>query len=297
MQINKIFSTIFILLVLSVNSILISPALIFSPNSSTLFMISSEQDAQMLSSVIISSDGAVIVIDGGWTYDSQKLYDILKQYESKVDAWLLTHPDPDHVGALYQLLKDNADLKINTIYCSFADDLWYYSHSPDTAYFVSEFKSLLSNQKTIQVSKGDSFFIGDMQVMVLNNRYDILPNATNNSSIVYKIIIENKSILFLGDLGCEGGERLLAETSPFLLQSDIVQMAHHGQAGVGEEVYRAINPEIALWSTPEWLWTNRNGAGTYKTLETREWMEQIGCKNYVTANGDIHLNLDEMKEE
>ena len=133
--------------------------------------------------------------------------------------------------------------------------------------------------------------------MVLNNPYLNLPNALNNSSIVYRLIVEGKSILFLGDLGYEGGERLLAETPPYLLRSDIVQVSHHGQSGVGESVYRAIAPKIALWSSPEWLWTNCNGSGDYKTLETRKWMEQMDCINYVIAYGDISINLNEIKEK
>lgn len=259
-------------------------------DNSTIMMLASTGEAQMLSSIIVSQNGYVLVVDGGWTYDANKLITVLNQYGGKVDAWLLTHPDPDHTGALYQILKNQTNLKIDTIYCSFANNEWYYENSPDIAYFVSELKSSLLTQNIVQVSKGDSFFVGDIQFLVLNNRFDYLLNPTNNSSIVYKVTIDNNSILYLGDLGYEGGEKLLAETPPFVLKSDIVQMAHHGQSGVGKEVYRAINPRIALWSTPEWLWTNCSGSGEYKTLETRQWMEQLGCKNYVTANGDIILN-------
>ena len=69
-------------------------------------------------------------------------------------------------------------------------------------------------------------------------------------------------------------------------------MAHHGQNGVDENVYAVISPKIALWPTPEWLWTNLNGTGSYKTLVTREWMQRMGCVNYVTAYGDVVLEFD-----
>lgn len=34
------------------------------------------------------------------------------------------------------------------------------------------------------------------------------------------------------------------------LKCDIVQVAHHGQNGVGYEVYKALRPSVALWPTP-----------------------------------------------
>ena len=61
---------------------------------------------------------------------------------------------------------------------------------------------------------------------------------------------------------------------------------------VGEDVYKAISPKIALWPTPQWLWTNQNGTGQFKTLETRQWIQRIRSKNYVTADGDICLDLN-----
>lgn len=257
-------------------------------------MLSSTGDAQMLSSVIITSDGKVIVIDGGWTYDAEKLSSVIIRYGGTVDAWLITHPDPDHIGALYRIMQGEYNITIKSIYCSLAADLWYKEHSPDIAEFVRLFKEGLSQYNVINVRKNDLFHIGNTKIYVLNDRYD-LDNAVNNSSIVYKVFIEDLSILYLGDLGYEGGEKLLAETPPYLLSSNIVQMSHHGQAGVGEDVYKAIDPSIALWPTPRWLWTNNNGAGQFKTLEVRNWIQKIGCKNYVTADGDICLDLMNIK--
>ena len=64
-------------------------------------MLSSEQEAQMLSSVIKTDDGKCIVIDGGWTYDAEKLISVIKHCGGTVDAWLITHADPDHICSLY----------------------------------------------------------------------------------------------------------------------------------------------------------------------------------------------------
>ena len=94
---------------------------------------------------------------------------------------------------------------------------------------------------------------------------------------------EDFSLIILGDLGAEGGRRLLEKG--YDLKADAVQMAHHGQNGVEEDVYQAIQPKWAFWPTPDWLWQNvpyiggPPGAGPFKTQEVIKWMEKLGTEN------------------
>ncbi len=259
-------------------------------SKSTLIMLDSEGYAQMLSSVIITPTNHVIVVDGGWTYDADKLLKTIRKYNNTVDYWFITHPDPDHIGALYQILQDDS-IQIGTIFCSLKPDEWYEKNAADISDFIKQFKKLLFGRNVHYVRKRDVYLIDGLKIYVLNDIYDTKYNKVNNSSIVYKIMSKNNSIIFLGDLGKEGGDLLLKESTSYLLLSNIVQMSHHGQEGVSESVYRTINPNIALWPTPEWLWTNLNGTGSYKTLLTRQWIEDIGCTSYTTAYGDITIEF------
>ena len=64
-----------------------------------------ESKSQSLSCIIETGEGGLIVIDGGWNINSEFL---LKQIQAKgghVQAWLLTHPDSDHVGAITTILN------------------------------------------------------------------------------------------------------------------------------------------------------------------------------------------------
>ena len=75
-------------------------------------------------------------------------------------------------------------------------------------------------------------------------------------------------------------------------------MSHHGQDGADKQLYAIINPEVCLWPTPEWLWNNDNGggynSGTWQTLETRKWMNEIGVpRHYVEKDGDITLKIND----
>ncbi len=109
-------------------------------------------------------------------------------------------------------------------------------------------------------------------------------NPINNSSMVMRVSDKHKSVLFLADLGAQGGEKLLKSDLARYLPSEYVQMAHHGQNGVNEDVYQAIHPRYCLWPAPLWLWDNNPGSGKgtghWKTLEVRAWMEQFPIKKH-----------------
>ena len=91
-----------------------------------LWMLGSPTGAQNLSIVIKSPHGKLIVIDGGWEADADKLSSLIIQQGGKVDAWLITHPHEDHVGALCTILNDSSrKIKIDKIYCSLATPDWY----------------------------------------------------------------------------------------------------------------------------------------------------------------------------
>ena len=103
----------------------------------------------------------------------------------------------------------------------------------------------------------------------MNEPFACTENSFNNSSVAYRVEMGGKRILFLGDMGWQAGEDFLANHTQEELKSDVLQMAHHGQRGVEEELYQEISPEVCLWPTPDWLWDNVQdgvaGAGSYKT--------------------------------
>ena len=93
-----------------------------------------------------------------------------------------------------------------------------------------------------------------------------------------------KSVLFLADAGVEAGEWLYDTYSGTdTLKADVVQMAHHGQAGVEENVYQLISPSIALFNCDEYVFNNTSGK--LKTLIVRGWMEKLGARIYCSKDG------------
>lgn len=264
-----------------------------------LFMFPSAGGAQNLSVLIKTEHGRLIVIDGGWEEDAACLVEQIKQQGGTVAAWFLTHPHEDHGGALAKILEDGGEgINIEKIYGSFADPQWYETYAPEdpgiTKRLLAAFQTLPQGTVETQIGKGDVFQIDDVSVEVMNDRGQWQEDAVNNSCVTYKFQIKGQRILFLGDLGYLGGEALLRDRGADDLRAEIVQMAHHGQGGVGKEVYEAISPQICLWPTPEWLWDDDGGdgpgSGPWSTLETRAWMKDLGVKEHkCTKDGIIHM--------
>lgn len=266
-----------------------------------LWMLCSATGAQNLSIVIKSPNGKLIVIDGGWEADADKLSSLILQQGGKVDAWLITHPHEDHVGALCAILNDSSrKIKIDKIYCSLATPDWYRQVSPTGAgiadQLLNAFTKLPVGTVTNNIGRGTEINIDDVNIRVLNNRGVYTYNGVNNSSMVYKIRVSGQSILILGDLAYDGGKDLIKSCTAAELKSDIVQMAHHGQQGVDQDAYALIAPTTCLWPSPAWLWNNDNGGGVgsgpWGTMKTRAWMDALGVKdNRSLKDGDVHMYL------
>lgn len=255
----------------------------------TLTMFNSQTDSQILSVLLQTSQGSLIVVDGGLGADAEYLRNQILARGGHVSAWLVTHTHGDHVGALYEILMNPASgVQIDAIYYSFAAPEWYAAHDAGEvtmAQSIITAFSYLPQEMLHPVSRGQYIQVDDVLIQVLNDRYELASDSGNNAGIVYKMLVNGVTVLFLGDMAEEGGNRLLAEVGPEVLKSDIVQMAHHGQHGVSEAVYQAINPSICLWPTPKWLW--ENSGNRYQTPQTKNWMSHLNVqKHYCMKDGD-----------
>ena len=248
--------------------------------------------AQLLSVIIETGEGGLIVVDGGWTNNTDYLLNQIKQKGGHVQAWLLTHPDSDHVGALADILyKHNGEITIDGIYYSFAEDSWYAEKDPEVAKMVAYIKGAfgLVPQNILHgdIVSGQVIQAGPARIQVLNQAYKMNNDFVNNSSVAYMVSLNGTNTVFLGDLAKSGGEQLMADHDLSALKCDIVQVAHHGQNGVGYEVYKALRPSVALWPTPQWLWDNDNGGGSCSAAFSHLHREvRCGRNNYPARTED-----------
>ena len=289
-------------------------------NEKTMLYQITETSQFMMGFVIVTKENNAIVIDGGRPEDMP----LLKQYIGgrHISAWILTHAHGDHLSGFIAELSENGlrDFDVEKIYYHFPPyaELKQKTEGevPDLAYFNRELDGCLAffveQEEKIKhlahiVEQGESIDVDECHIDFLYSFHDgLYSNLMNDSSLVFRLQTPNTSVLFLGDLGPEGGD-VLYEESRHLLKSDMVQMAHHGHMNVGMEVYAAIMPDACLWCCPDWLYdepeiprylVNRakqrkmQRERMYGTAITRKWMEILGVKtHYVTKDGTNEIEL------
>lgn len=265
-----------------------------SHNDDGLYQLPNQSYSQIMS-YIIHYNGKTIVIDGGTSEDEPYLMGKIEEISGNdtVDAWLITHYHKDHTGALAAYLSTNdTRVKIKHVYYHFPEEQEVEMYEANRLVDIQTVNQQLQKVEKSKVKAGDEINIGEITVKVLRNyNQDITNNFGNNSSAVYKIDIDDQSFLFLGDLGVEGGEELISNCKNDIKDMTYVQMAHHGQAGVEEQVYQVINPEYCLWPTPQWLWENEDHL--YKTDETKSWIDKLNVKkNYVCNDEPVFIPLN-----
>jgi len=254
---------------------------------------------QMMAYGIKTKNNEIVLIDGGTQEDASQLEEYIMKNGGTVHAWFITHLHTDHAGA-FEVISQNPKIKIEKIYMSINSKEWHIENDSTRAEDIENFFEVMENeelqQKVIEPQVGDEIKIDNITAEILGVKNpEITTNATNNSSMVIKIKVNHKKILFLGDTGIESSEKLIREQGENL-KADIVQVAHHGQNGATEELYKIIKPKICLWPTPDWLWRNdSNGtedSGPWKTKETRKWMEQINVKqHYIEKDGTHEIKI------
>lgn len=266
------------------------------PDTFTLYQLPSVADDHGDSYIIVTKHGKVIAIDGGKAPETDFLRGFIAAKGNHVDAWFTTHPHSDHVGALVNILEKPMGLTIDHIYHSrFTPEQLKLNDGATMAIrYYNDLDSLSANGITqvTDCEPGMQFEIDGVNFKILSKRNpEITKNVCNNSSMAFRIWDDKKSIVNLGDLGVEGGNKLLNSEYRADLKCDYLKMPHHGQSCCDENFFKSIDFKACLWPTPTWLWTNtrpggESGKGPWTTLNTRRWMKEKGIeKHYVMAEG------------
>lgn len=269
-----------------------------------IWQIAAQTHYQMMGYVIKTQEGKLLVIDGGWPGDAEYLWHLLKKAGGErphVDGWFVTHPHCDHLLALCDLLeRRRGEFTIDRVYHHFPARELIERGEPGALRAWDAFEAAKQYFTEEILEEGQMLSFGSVAFEVLYvSDPTFVKNTSNNSSTVLKMTGEGMSVLFLGDLGVEGGEKLLQKYGPEKLKSDIVQMAHHGQSAVKMDVYDAVRPDICLWCAPKWLWHNNQGcrgydSGVWDILHVREHMRRLGVRRHVTGmDGTVLLTLHE----
>lgn len=264
-----------------------APVTLKGKSSFTMWQIPSHEDNIGNSYVFRTHQGRLIVMDGGMPVESMFLRGFLGALGDEVEAWFVSHPHLDHMGALSQILTDTQDLHIRHIYHSRMPEA-VIKGEPQSEADCRQFYARLEAARDILVTDiqepGETFSWDGMNLQILGVANPFTTNPYNNSSMVMRVWDKRKAITFLGDAGVECGDKVLHGPYGKRLDCDYLQMAHHGQRGCSEDFYSQVNFRACLWPTPTWVWNNDQGGGfntgILETCNTRLWMDRLGIKEH-----------------
>lgn len=183
---------------------------------------------------------------------------------------LNTHPDADHIGGFNHVLKN---VSAGVFLHGFPED---YPEGDTLRFKVYDDLHTLGIPFR-QVENGETLPFGDVTVSVLQYYNDNL-NRVNNRSVVLKIQLGERSILFTGDIQLDGQLCYVTDQAP--IQADIMKFPHHGYKNMNADFLSLVDPELVIVTSGR---STAEGVGQLK---------KAGILYYFTDKNILHLATD-----
>lgn len=224
----------------------------------------------------------LIVVDGGWTEDAASVREVVYELGGHIDAWIITHPHQDHVGAFNLLYSELEDIQVDKIYTvDMATPEECMEVAPwDSVDAYNDFLALNIPDITYLYA-GDELEICGLKFEIISAYDENVKNLSrdflNDGSMIFKVTNQQESMLFCADVGI-GMSDFLVNNRGESLKADYLQMAHHGYGGLSDQFYQTVNPKIAFFDAPDWLMLDTTGK--YDNPQNAELMKSMGCEIY-----------------
>lgn len=232
-------------------------------------------DVGQADSALVTCDGHSMLIDGGNADDSNLVYSVLqRETDGHLDYVVGTHAHEDHIGGLSGAFEaDTADVT----FC------------PVTEYDSKAFRNFKTRADergggiTIP-AVGDTFTLGKATVTVV--AVNSVPEDTNNTSIVIRIVYGDTSFLFTGDAEQETEEKILESGQD--IKSTVLKVGHHGSSTSTSQAFLdAVSPTYAVISC------GKDNSYGHPHSETLAKLASAGVEVFRTDElGDIYCTSD-----
>jgi len=218
-----------------------------------------------------------VLIDGG--PDLKVLEGLSREmpfYDRTIDLIILSHPDHDHIFGLLEVLKR---YKVKNI-------LWT-GVIKETAEYEEWVKLIKQEKANIMLAKAGQEIILQKEPLIyfkILYPFESLENQkaedSNDTSIVAKLVYNDKSFLFVGDISCKI-EKQLSD-----VDVDILKVGHHGSNNSScQEFIERVSPKTAVVSVGENKWGHPSD-------EVLQRLKQFGIDVLITKElGDIKISL------
>lgn len=238
-------------------------------------------------SLLRTDDGIVCFVDGGSVdVSGVGTYRILPFLKSKgirrVDYWLLSHLDEDHVSGFYETLETGYPVGAVIIAERMPEDEEKVRLLETLSQYGIPVISVRAGE-TMQLHKSDRTESADAMLRFLAPDGTTQVSDRNGASLVCLYEDAHVRALWTGDVGRQQEEWLLAGGS--LPKIDLYKAAHHGsEYSNSEEYLKALSPKLSVISCAK---KNRYG---HPGAEAVEHMEAAGSRIlYTMKSGQIKV--------
>ena len=252
--------------------------------------------------LIRCANGSNVMIDSGSgnvkNVGERRVIPCLKAYGiSRIDRFIITHPDADHINGLDEILTSNIEVgevlvalvqskdETNKKIFDKVEKRNEYSFNKTKIRFVQRGDFFEEGETSFKV-----IYPGSQGIASVNSVSDSdMDNSDENDRNALSVVVEmqegDMKALFTGDLEKEGEEELI--NSGLLEDIDILKVGHHGSKySTSEEFLRLTKPEIAVISC------GRKNSYGHPHKETIDRLNAAGCKIYTTPDyGAVEIGL------
>lgn len=245
-------------------------------------------------------DNKTLLIDCGEadTYEQVSGYikKFLKEEKlSKIDYFVLTHQDEDHIGNASQIIKrfDVGKVFRPKVYSK------YEQENSLNAYVYGICETDSFNEFTIALhDKGVDYTFNEKGVVLAGENYSInflspSKNSYSNSndySAVIMLKIYQKKFLLMGDASYKIENELIEEYGDYL-KADVLKISHHGsKSSSSQDFLDIVKPKYAILTAEKDSddLPNVDVLNRFHAIETTIYStKKLGCYAFTTSNNEI----------
>ncbi|MGE3404727.1 MAG: ComEC/Rec2 family competence protein, partial [Vicinamibacterales bacterium] len=200
-----------------------------------------------------------------------------------LDALLVTHGDPDHLGGALSVVDDFDPRR-------FLEGIIVPRHGPSRE---ARDAATRGGAEPVVLRAGMTWRAGGARIRVLHPREPDWerPRVRNDDSVVVEVVYGTVAILLTGDISAAIERAILPQLTPSPVR--VLKVGHHGsRTSTSRELLDAWHPHYALISAGR---GNRFG---HPTTEVIERLESAGARIYRTdQDGQITLTTDGRRVE
>ena len=252
--------------------------------------------------VIQLPDGSFIINDGGYAHRADEVWNVLVDLNGGeegivIRAWLLTHAHGDHTPCFATFAtKYGSKVKLELLMIGTTST----DHQTGNGYLTSSAKKDAKDNfgaDTLYVHTGMVFQYGDVTMEILFSPADLYMSEPyegygttmidfNNTSTVMRVYNDEASMIFLGDMGDTAAYRMLMYYGEYL-QSDMVQISHHGVEDFPLSVYSYIKAAVLFYPCSQSLYDQ-----TGRDNDVRQALKNsVYTKEILLQEGQNHKRL------